>query len=101
MTTRLFLAGLAIPALLLSPSCKKEESNQAGKDPKKESASSPGDGGTTQGSGPSAVPSGTGGATKILRFSAIPDENTTEQSAKFQKFADYLNEALGLSLIHI
>ena len=40
---------------------------------------------------------GSGGeATKVLRFSAIPDENTTEQKAKFQKFAEDLAEALGV-----
>ncbi len=75
MTTRHLLAGLAIPTLLLSPSCKKaEDPNQADN-----------------------TPGGDAGAKKVLRFSAIPDENTTEQTAKFQKFADYLSETLGVT----
>ncbi|MEM7395523.1 MAG: putative selenate ABC transporter substrate-binding protein, partial [Verrucomicrobiota bacterium] len=37
----------------------------------------------------------------VLRFSAIPDENTTEQTAKFQKFADYLSEKLGVETAFI
>ena len=59
-----------MPAFLLGPACKKEKSAPSG------------------GAG--------GGDTKVLRFSAIPDENTTEQTAKFQKFADYLSKTLGV-----
>ena len=70
MKPRPFVAGLAICTLLLAPSCKKDDSKQAGN------------------------PSGDSGVTKILRFSAIPDENTTEQSAKFRKFAEYLSSEL-------
>ncbi|HIG82978.1 MAG TPA: putative selenate ABC transporter substrate-binding protein [Verrucomicrobia bacterium] len=65
--------GPAILALLLASSCKKENLNNAGKskpDPR---------------------------ATKILRFSAIPDENTTEQTVKFKKFAVYLSKKLGVT----
>lgn len=70
MSPRPIVAGLAICTLLLSSSCTKDHSKQAGN------------------------PNGDSGATKILRFSAIPDENTTEQSAKFRKFADYLSSTL-------
>ena len=63
-------AGPVILALFLTASCKKENNENAG---------------NTDGN-PSA--------TKILRFSAIPDENTTEQTAKFKKFADYLSSEL-------
>ena len=72
MKPRPFVAGLAICTLLLAPSCKKDDSKQAGN------------------------PSGDSGVTKILRFSAIPDENTTEQSAKFKKFSAYLSSKLGV-----
>lgn len=33
---------------------------------------------------------------KVLRFSAIPDTNTTEQTQKFQRLADYLTKELGV-----
>lgn len=36
--------------------------------------------------------------TKVLRFSAIPDRNTTGQSARFQPVADYLSEELGITV---
>ena len=65
-------AGPASLAHLLASSCKKENLNNAGK-----SKTDP-------------------SATKILRFSAIPDENTTEQTVKFKKFADYLSKKLGV-----
>ena len=68
----IMFAGPAILALLLASSCKKENLNNAGK-----SKTDP-------------------SATKILRFSAIPDENTTEQTVKFKKFADYLSKKLGV-----
>lgn len=74
MTIRSLFAGLAIPSLLLTASCSKED------------ASTPSAGGAGAG----------GSAVEVLRFSAIPDENTTEQAAKFQKFADYLSEKLGI-----
>jgi phosphonate transport system substrate-binding protein len=73
MMTRHILAGLAISTLLLSSSCKKTDPNQADNDPK-----------------------GNASANMTLRFSAIPDENTTEQKAKFQKFANYLAQTLGV-----
>ncbi len=69
----IMFVGPAILALLLASSCKKENLNNAGKskpDPR---------------------------ATKILRFSAIPDENTTEQTVKFKKFAVYLSKKLGVT----
>ena len=72
MNPRTIVAGLAICTLLLTPGCKKDDPKKAGN------------------------PNGNSGATKILRFSAIPDENTTEQSAKFRKFADYLSSKLGM-----
>ena len=56
----IMFVGPAILALLLASSCKNENQNNAGK-----TKSDP-------------------NATKILRFSAIPDENTTEQTAKFK-----------------
>ena len=68
----IMFVGPAILALLLASSCKNENQNNAGK-----TKSDP-------------------NATKILRFSAIPDENTTEQTAKFKKFADYLSGKLGV-----
>lgn len=69
--SRQFLAALALPAILLVPACNK-----------KAVTGDPG--------------GGKGGAAKLLRFSAIPDENTTEQTAKFKKFAEYLEGALGV-----
>ena len=63
-------AGPVILALFLTASCKKENNENAGN-----ADGNPSD-------------------TKILRFSAIPDENTTEQTAKFKKFADYLSSEL-------
>ena len=65
-------AGPVILALFLTASCKKENNENAGN------------------------ADGSPSATKILRFSAIPDENTTEQTAKFKKFADYLTKELGI-----
>ena len=73
MSPRPIVAGLAICTLLLSSSCTKDNSKKAGNS------------------------NGDSGATKILRFSAIPDENTTEQSAKFKKFAGYLSRTLGVN----
>ncbi len=69
----IMFAGPAILALLLASSCKNENLNNAGKSK----------------SDPSAI--------KILRFSAIPDENTTEQTVKFKKFAEYLSKKLGIT----
>ena len=67
---RLMFAGPVILALFLTTSCKKENNENAGSS------------------------DGNSNASKILRFSAIPDENTTEQTAKFKKFADYLSKEL-------
>ena len=69
----IMFTGPVILALLLASSCKKENQNNAGKVKPD----------------PSAI--------KILRFSAIPDENTTEQTVKFKKFADYLSQKLGVT----
>lgn len=66
LPSRHLLASLAVPALLLIPSCNKGDPT-------------------------AATP-----PAKILRFSAIPDENVTEQTAKFQKFADHLAKTLGV-----
>ena len=68
----LMFAGPVILALFLTTSCKKENNENAGSS------------------------DGNSNASKILRFSAIPDENTTEQTAKFKKFADYLTKELGI-----
>jgi phosphonate transport system substrate-binding protein len=38
------------------------------------------------------------GKTKVLRFSAIPDQDTTAQKERFQPVADYLAEALGVEV---
>lgn len=35
-------------------------------------------------------------STAVLRFSAIPDEDTTAQAERFQPLADYLSKALGV-----
>jgi len=40
-------------------------------------------------------------AAKTLRFSAIPDQNSTELEAKFDPIATYLSEALGVSVEYI
>ncbi|NRB44568.1 MAG: putative selenate ABC transporter substrate-binding protein [Verrucomicrobiales bacterium] len=69
----IMFTGPVILALLLASSCKKENQNNAGKVKPD----------------PSAI--------KILRFSAIPDENTTDQTVKFKKFADYLSQKLGVT----
>ena len=37
-------------------------------------------------------------AVKVLRFSAIPDEDTTAQKERFQPVADYLSKALGIDV---
>ena len=37
-------------------------------------------------------------AVKVLRFSAIPDEDTTAQKERFQPVADYLSKALGIEV---
>ena len=60
----LMFAGPVTLALFLTTSCKKENNENAGSS------------------------DGNSNASKILRFSAIPDENTTEQTAKFKKFAE-------------
>jgi len=73
MNPRTIVAGLAICTLLLAPGCKKENSKNAGNS------------------------NGDSGATKVLRFSAIPDENTTEQTAKFRKFAECLSSELNVT----
>ncbi len=79
MSTHRILAGLATPALLLIASCKNEDSN-------------PDTGGNESSSG------GGSNATKVLRFSAIPDQNVSEQPAKYKGIADYLAEALDIEV---
>lgn len=38
---------------------------------------------------------------KVLRFSAIPDQNTTELTAKFKPLAQYLGKKLGISVEYV
>ena len=38
---------------------------------------------------------------QVLRFSAIPDQNTTELKEKFQPLADYLSTKLGVSVEYV
>ena len=38
---------------------------------------------------------------EVLRFTAIPDQNTTELAEKFQPFAAYLSEALGVPVEYV
>jgi len=40
-------------------------------------------------------------ATRVLRFSAIPDEKPTERSERFQPVADYLAGALGVKVEYV
>lgn len=69
----LLTAALTIPFAIFTSSCSKQETTEV-------------ETGAAEGAS-SAQP---------LRFSAIPDMNTTEQTAKFQKLADYLAETLGV-----
>lgn len=103
MKFRQLIAGLVISPLLLTLGCKKEDPTSAeksGDSGKKASAAAttPAPSADDPSDGKASSPPPTGGAKKgakqVLRFSAIPDENTTEQSAKFQKFADYLSDKL-------
>lgn len=72
MNKRTFLAvAAALPFSLFTSSCEKRDASASGSD-----------------SGNAPV--------QPLRFSAIPDMNTTEQTAKFQKLADYLAKELGV-----
>ncbi len=76
MNPKSILAGLALPLAtltLLATGCTKKETTA--------------DAGGSGGGDTSA---------RILRFSAIPDTKTTEQSQKFQKLADYLSTELGI-----
>nr|MBC8367106.1 PhnD/SsuA/transferrin family substrate-binding protein [bacterium] len=38
---------------------------------------------------------------QVLRFSAIPDQNSTEMTEKFTPFAEYLSEVLGVSVQYV
>jgi phosphonate transport system substrate-binding protein len=79
MKSKSILAGLALPLAtltILSTSCTKKDDS------------------TTNTAGGGGDPKG--GSAKVLRFSAIPDTNTTEQTQKFQKLADYLTKELGV-----
>ncbi|MAW59324.1 MAG: putative selenate ABC transporter substrate-binding protein [Planctomycetes bacterium] len=40
-------------------------------------------------------------SSQVLRFSAIPDENSTELQQKFDKVADYLSEQLGIEVQYV
>lgn len=74
MNPKSILAGLALPLAtltILTTGCTKKKETTDG-----------GGGGDT--------------SAKVLRFSAIPDTNTTEQAQKFQKLADYLSKELGV-----
>jgi phosphonate transport system substrate-binding protein len=44
---------------------------------------------------------GGGDETKILKFTAIPDQNTTELRAKFDPIAEYLSEKLGVKVEYV
>jgi len=51
-----------------------------------------------------AVFGGCGGQQRsenVLRFTAIPDQNTTELRAKFAPLAEYLSEALGVDVAYV
>ena len=43
----------------------------------------------------------TGAASRTLRFTAIPDQNTTELTEKFQPLADYLGKQLGIKVEYV
>ncbi|OGT85635.1 MAG: putative selenate ABC transporter substrate-binding protein [Gammaproteobacteria bacterium RIFCSPLOWO2_12_FULL_52_10] len=43
----------------------------------------------------------TGAAARTLRFTAIPDQNTTELTEKFQPLADYLGKQLGIKVEYV
>jgi phosphonate transport system substrate-binding protein len=82
MKKRHFLAAaLALPFAIFTSSCEKKDTSAT-------ASATETDGATTSSEG--------GPATQPLRFSAIPDMNTTEQTVKFQKLADYLAETLGV-----
>jgi phosphonate transport system substrate-binding protein len=49
----------------------------------------------------SACGSGSGDTASVLRFTAIPDQNTTELQRKFDPVADYLAEALGVAVQYV
>jgi phosphonate transport system substrate-binding protein len=44
---------------------------------------------------------GGGSADETLRFTAIPDQNTTELAEKFQPLADHLSQALGVPVQYV
>jgi phosphonate transport system substrate-binding protein len=48
-----------------------------------------------------AAPTESTEAPKVLRFTAIPDQNTTELTEKFQPFATHLSEALGVTVEYV
>lgn len=79
MKKRNFLAAaLALPFALLTTGCENKDTASTG--------SAVG----------GIVPSSEASPSQPLRFSAIPDMNTTEQTAKFKKLADYFANELGV-----
>lgn len=72
MTTQLVRAGLATMLTLSLVNCSESEKKPTGGGDKPDAASA-----------------------KTLRFSAIPDSDTTAQKEKYQVLADYLDTALG------
>jgi phosphonate transport system substrate-binding protein len=77
----LLAAAVALPVALVTSSCEQTDTSTTENDGRSTDASATTGGGTT---------------TQPLRFSAIPDMNTTEQTAKFLKLADYLAAELGV-----
>ncbi|MCB1099266.1 MAG: putative selenate ABC transporter substrate-binding protein [Verrucomicrobiae bacterium] len=78
MKKRQFLAAaMALPFAIFTTSCEKKDASG------------------TETDGATAA-SAEGAAAQPLRFSAIPDMNTTEQTVKFKKLADYLADTLGV-----
>lgn len=56
---------------------------------------------TVAGCGDEAPPAPAGGPPAILRFTAIPDQNTTELAEKFAPLARHLNDALGVPVEYV
>jgi phosphonate transport system substrate-binding protein len=50
---------------------------------------------------PEGPPAGTTAAPQLLRFSAIPDQNTTELQEKFRPFGEHLTKALGVTVEYL
>jgi phosphonate transport system substrate-binding protein len=53
------------------------------------------------GGGTEAAASVPAGSTRVLRFTGIPNENTTELKAKYQPLADHLAKALGVPFEYV